>query len=180
MKGGAVRRCGRIMRVPSGWLTRRVDFGFGMGSVSVTTIPWGDVATAYHSTGIPNIEVYTGMTAAQRRLMVASRRLGWLLDSRIVQRALKSAVRARVTGPDAARRKRAVSLIWGEVEDDAGVRATSRMRAPEGYTLTAMTSVEVVRRILGGSAPAGFQTPSLAYGADWILELEGVEREDTA
>jgi hypothetical protein len=51
------------------------------------------------------------------------------------------------------------------------------MRAPEGYTLTAMTAVEIVRRVLAGAAPAGFQTPSLAYGADWILEL-GVERQD--
>ena len=50
--------------------------------------------------------------------------------------------------------------------------------APEGYTLTAITSVEIVRKVLAGDAPAGFQTPSLAYGPDWILDLDGVTRED--
>ena len=53
-----------------------------------------------------------------------------------------------------------------------------RLRTPEGYTLTARTSVEAVRRILAGEAPAGFQTPSRAYGPDWVLDLEGVTRED--
>lgn len=176
--GGAVRRDGRIVRVPSAWRTREVGFGFGTEPVCVTTIPWGDVATAWHSTGIPNIEVYTGMSAAQRGLMVATRHIGWLLRSGIVQGALKRAIRSRVTGPDDERRQRAVTFVWGEAEDDAGVRVESRMRTPEGYTLTAMTSVEIVRRALAGDAPAGFQTPSLAYGADWILDMAGVERED--
>jgi hypothetical protein len=36
----------------------------------------------------------------------------------------------------------------------------------------------VVRRVLAGAAPPGFQTPSSAYGADFVLELEGVERTD--
>ena len=176
--GGAVRRNGRVVRVPSAWRTRTVDFGFGLEPRRVTTIPWGDVATAWHSTGIPNIEVYTSTSAAQRGLMVASRRLGWLLGSDVVQRALKRAIRSRVTGPDDARRQHAVSFLWGEAEDDAGARVESRMRTPEGYTLTAMTSVEIVRRALAGDPPPGYQTPSRAYGADWILDLEGVVRED--
>ena len=176
--GGAVRIDGRIRPVPAAWRTRTVDFGFDTHPVTVTTIPWGDVATAYYSTGIPNIEVYTAMDPAQRRMLAASRRISGLLGSAPVQRLLKAFVRARISGPDEARRRRAVSLVWGEAEDDAGSRVSARMRAPEGYTLTAMTSVEIVRRVLGGDAPAGFQTPSLAYGADWILELAGVARED--
>lgn len=176
--GGAIRVAGRITRVPLAWRTRTVDFGFNTSPVRVTTIPWGDVATAYHSTGIPDIEVYTAMAPAQRRMLVAARHLGWLLERDAVQRLLKRAVRSRITGPDAERRSRAVSLIHGEAEDDAGVRVSARMRTPEGYSLTAMTAVEAVRRVLSGDAPAGFRTPSLAWGPDWILELDGVERED--
>ena len=177
-RGGAVRIDGRITRVPAGWRTRVVDFGYGTTPVRVTTIPWGDVSTAYHSTGIPNIEVYAYAGAAQRRMLkltrVLRRPLGWAP----VQRALKAWVRARVTGPGAEQRRQAVSLIHGVATDDAGGRAEARMRTPEGYALTAMTSVEVMRRVLAGDAPPGFQTPSSAYGADWILELEGVERDD--
>ncbi|HEU0053723.1 MAG TPA: saccharopine dehydrogenase NADP-binding domain-containing protein [Longimicrobium sp.] len=175
-RGGAVRRGGRIVPVPSAWRTRAVDFG--RGPVSVTTIPWGDVSTAFHSTGIPDIEVYTRMGAGQRRGLVASRYLGWLIASGPVQRMLKGRIARGQPGPTDEQRARGRSLIWGEVEDGAGRRAVSRMTTPEGYTLTAMTSVEIVRKVLAGQAPAGFQTPSLAYGPDWILELEGVERVD--
>lgn len=177
-RGGAVRIDGRITRVPAAWRQRTVDFGFGTRPVGVTTIPWGDVATAYRSTGIPNVEVYTRTSSAQRRLLLATQALAPLLRLSPVQRVLKALVRARVKGPDDERRRRSVSLIWGEAEDDTGGRVEARMRTPEGYALTAMTAVEVVRRVLASEFNAGFQTPSLAYGPDWILELDGVERED--
>jgi short subunit dehydrogenase-like uncharacterized protein len=52
------------------------------------------------------------------------------------------------------------------------------MRGPEGYTLTVQAALAILARVLRGEAPAGFQTPSLAYGADLVLELEGVVRTD--
>lgn len=174
-RGGAVRRKGRIVPVPAAWKTRRIDFG--SGEVSATTIPWGDVSTAYRSTGIPEIEVYTRMGRTARRALVASRHLGWLLGSDAVQSFLLRRVSAREPGPDARAREEAESLLWGEVADEAGRRAVSRMRTPEGYTLTAMTAVELVRRALADPRP-GAQTPALAYGPDWILDLPGVRRED--
>jgi short subunit dehydrogenase-like uncharacterized protein len=177
-RGGAVRRGGAITRVPAAWRTRTVDFGFGTRPAAATTIPWGDVSTAFHSTGIGDVEVYTRMAPGQRRALAATRHLGWLIGSAPVQRFLKGRVRAQPAGPSEERRERGMSLVWGEVEDDAGGRAVSRMRTPEGYKLTAMTAVSAVRKVLAGNAPTGFQTPSLAYGPDWILELEGVERED--
>ncbi len=54
----------------------------------------------------------------------------------------------------------------------------SRLRTPEAYTLTALTALAIAERALGGDAPAGFQTPALAYGPDFILEFPGVTRED--
>jgi short subunit dehydrogenase-like uncharacterized protein len=64
------------------------------------------------------------------------------------------------------------------VEDNQGRRVTSRLKTPEGYTLTALTAVGAAKKALTGSASAGFNTPSLAYGADFILEFEGVVRSD--
>jgi short subunit dehydrogenase-like uncharacterized protein len=69
-------------------------------------------------------------------------------------------------------------VLWGEVTDAAGGRASARMNTPEGYTLTVLTSLAIVERVLRGQAPAGFQTPSRAYGADFVLGIEGVTRED--
>jgi short subunit dehydrogenase-like uncharacterized protein len=179
-RGGAVRRNGRIVRVPAAWRTDTVDFGFGVGAVAVTTIPWGDVATAYYSTGIPNIDVATGMSRRQRNALVASRYAGPLLAAAPVQSVLKRLVRARVTGPDDGLRRAGSVLLWGAVEDEEGTRVVARQRVPEGYRFTAMTAVDVVRRVLAGAVQTGFRTPSLAFGADWILELEGVEREAAA
>lgn len=174
--GGMVRRGGRLTPVPAAWRTRRVDFG--RGPVAVTTVPWGDVSTAWHSTGIPDVEVYMRVPPAARRAMVASRYLGWLLGSAPVKGLLKRAIRSGKPGPTPEERARGGSLLWGEAEDDRGGRATARMRTPEGYTLTARTSVAAARKLLAGEAPPGFQTPSGAFGADWILGFEGVERED--
>ncbi|HEY0017566.1 MAG TPA: saccharopine dehydrogenase NADP-binding domain-containing protein [Longimicrobium sp.] len=175
-EGGAVRRGGRIVRVPAAYRSMQVDFG--RGPVTVTTIPWGDVSTAFHSTGIPDVEVYTRVPARQVRLLRATRRLGWLMGSAPVQGLMKRAIRRGPPGPTPEQRERGASLLWGRVEDADGRRAVTRLRTPEGYTLTARTAVEAVRRVRAGEAPAGFQTPSRAYGADWITEFEGVERED--
>jgi short subunit dehydrogenase-like uncharacterized protein len=64
------------------------------------------------------------------------------------------------------------------VKDGSGRAVASRLRTPEGYTLTALTSLIIVSKVLAGQAPPGFQTPSTAYGPDLILEVEGVTRED--
>ncbi|WP_420127135.1 saccharopine dehydrogenase family protein [Longimicrobium sp.] len=175
-EGGAVRRGGRITRVPAAYRSMEVDFG--RGPVTVTTIPWGDVSTAYHSTGIPDIQVYTRVPRRQVRMMRATRRLGWLLGSAPVQRMMKRSIARGPAGPTPEQRARGLSLLWGMAVDADGRAAVSRLRTPEGYTLTARTSVEAVRRVLAGEAPAGFQTPSRAYGPDWILQFDGVQRED--
>jgi short subunit dehydrogenase-like uncharacterized protein len=54
----------------------------------------------------------------------------------------------------------------------------SRLRTADGYTLTALTSVAAAEKVLAGAAKPGFQTPSLAFGADFILEIAGSQRED--
>src|SRR5678816_1924557 len=82
-QGGAIRKDGKITRVPAAWKSREIDFG-EVTRLGVT-IPWGDVATAYYSTGIPNIEVYTVVPQKQLKLMQLSRYLGWLLATRRAQ-----------------------------------------------------------------------------------------------
>jgi short subunit dehydrogenase-like uncharacterized protein len=174
---GAIRRVGKIVPVPQGWRTRRIDFGDGRPRAA-TTIPWGDVSTAFHSTGIPNIQVYVSMRPALRRALVASRWLGPLLRRGVVRRALAARVRRGPPGPSDADRERGASLLWGEVVAANGQRAEARLRGPSGYTLTALTAVHLATKALAGQAPVGFQTPSRAYGADVILEIPGVTRTD--
>lgn len=173
-KGGAVRRNGEIVNVPAAWKTRKIDFG----EVTKTgvTIPWGDVATAFYSTGVPNIEVYAVVPEPQLKLLKLSRYLGWLLGSAPVQNILQKQIPAG--GPSDEERAKGKTYLWGEASDDAGNHVEARQTGMEGYTMTALTALAVAEKILAGNFCAGFQTPAKCYGADLILEIEGVERTD--
>lgn len=174
---GAIRRDGRIVPVPPAWRTRRIDFGDGK-LCEATTIPWGDVSTAFHSTGIPNIEVYMTMRPALRRAAIASRWLGPVLRSGIVRRVLTAGVRRGPPGPSEGARQRGASFLWGEAVNASGDRVEARLRGASGYVMTAQTAVHLAMKALAGEAPVGFQTPSRAYGADVILQVPGVTRTD--
>lgn len=173
-RGGAIRKDGKIMRVPAAFKSREIDFG-GAKKRAVS-IPWGDVATAYHSTGIPNVEVYTVVPPSNLRLLKASRFLGWLLATKPIQDYLQSQIPPG--GPSDEERAKGKTLLWGEAEDPNGNRVESRMTAPEGYTMTALTALNIVQKILDGNFKPGYQTPAGAYGADLVLEIEGVTRQD--
>jgi short subunit dehydrogenase-like uncharacterized protein len=171
-----VRRAGVLTPQPMGALTREIDFG--EGPLSCVSIPWGDVSTAYHSTGIPNMEVYVVVPAAMRASLKFSTLFAPLLQAPAVQGFLKKMVSRGKPGPDAEQRARSRSKLWGEVSDDAGATRVSLLETPEGYALTVETAHACVARVLSGHAPAGFQTPSSAYGADFILEMSNVRRRD--
>lgn len=176
--GGAIRRGGRLQSVPAAWRSRDVDFGDKVRHCM--TIPWGDVSTAWRSTNIPDITVYTAVPRSTVRSMRLSRPFLPLLGLAPLQRFLKARINARAPGPSAERRAGASSRLWGEVRDAQGGVARARLVAPDGYSLTAMTAVGAARRILAGGVPTGAQTPALAFGADFVLEFPRTSREDIA
>lgn len=173
-KGGAVRRNGKITQVPAAWKTREIDFG-EVKNLAVT-IPWGDVSTAFYSTDIPNIEVFTVVPPDRLKLLKLSRYIGWLLATHPVQNYLQSQI--PTGGPTDEDRANGKTLLWGEASDDNGNRVESRQQGVEGYTLTALASLRIVGKILAEDFRIGFQTPAKCYGADLILEIEGSKRED--
>jgi short subunit dehydrogenase-like uncharacterized protein len=175
-RGGAIRQHGKIVPVPAAYRTRDIDFG--TGPLSAMTIPWGDVSTAYHSTGIPNIEVYMAAPKGQQLAAKLSRYAKWLLGSSWVQNYLKKRIRDRQPGPSPEQRANGKTYLWGEATDDAGQKVVSRQSGPEGYTLTALAALLVTEKVLAGEAPPGFQTPAKAYGPDLVLAIPGVVRED--
>lgn len=153
---------------------REVDFG--NGPTRVQLISWGDVATAYYSTGIPNIKVYTPVPKALQTLLPLARAFRPVIASGPVQRFLKGRIQAGPPGPTDEQRARDFSQLWGEVSDEQGNRVEARLAGPEGYTVTMLTALIIVQRILAGNAPVGFQTPAKAYGPELVLEVPGVTR----
>jgi short subunit dehydrogenase-like uncharacterized protein len=175
---GVARVNGRLVPEPMGAHVRAIDFGAGSGPETAASIAWGDVSTAFHSTGVPNVRVYMSMSPAMLRQVRIARWIGPLLRSGVVQRAMRRQITSAPPGPTAAARARRESRLWAEARSASGDVAVSTLCAPNGYDLTAEATVRIMQRVLRGDAPPGFQTPSLAYGADFVLELPGVVRED--
>lgn len=175
-KGGAVRKDGAITKVPTAWRTREIDFGKG-GRLCVS-IPWGDVSTAYHTTGIPNIIVYTATSPKALKMMRLMRRTGWLLKGGPLRSVAEKQIRKKVKGPGQEARENTRSYIWGEAKNTSGEVCQALLITPEGYTLTAMSAVLAVEKIMDSVGKTGFMTPSLAFGNNYILELPDTRRKD--
>jgi len=176
-RGGTIRRDGQLVHVPTAWKTRMIDFGDGRPAHCMS-IPWGDVVTAYKSTGIPNIIVYMAFPKRAARMLRLARPILPLLGTRPVQSMIKKRIDAAPAGPDDEARESAHNELWGEVRAADGRTAASRLRTPQGYTLTARMALSIASKVCSGQYTPGFQTPSTAYGKDLILELAGTERTD--
>lgn len=169
---GAIREHGKIVPVPIAFDAKQIDFPGGRRWA--VTIPWGDVSTAWWSTGIPDIRVYTGTPPRQIRRM---RRMGPLLPLlawKPLKRFLQRQVERRVTGPSEQVRRTARVELWGEVRNASGRSVSSTLITPEAYHLTAVTAVESAERAAQGRVPPGAWTPSRAFGSGYILEFPGV------
>ena len=176
--GGRVRIDGKIERVPLAWKTRTFERAgeTGIERRTAMTIPWGDVYTAFVSTGIPNIEVYMAASPKTIANVRRLRLLGPLLRTRLLQNFLKHRVEKSVRGPSAAKRESSVTHIWGEARDASGREMQMQLRTPNGYALTVTASLGIVERLLRSDAPTGYRTPSQLMGADYVLSLPGVQR----
>ncbi|MBL4844197.1 MAG: saccharopine dehydrogenase NADP-binding domain-containing protein [Planctomycetes bacterium] len=171
-EGGCIRKDGKLTTVRPGHRTRVVPFR--RGARRCVAIPWGDVSSAYYSTQIPNITVYM----AQPEAVIAGMRLMSLvrpvLGSKLVQRGLKR-VADRIQGPDSATRQAGRVELWGRVEDRWGDAREAQLEVREGYRFTVDASLACLERVLAGAVAPGSWTPSMAFGADFVLGLPETE-----
>jgi short subunit dehydrogenase-like uncharacterized protein len=171
----AARKNGKIVRVPLGHRGMWVDFG--IRKLFVMTIPWGDISTAYTTTGIPNIETYTGASTKTYKLLKFQFLFNWLLRTSFMRNRQLKKINSKPAGPSDEKRAKSKGLVWGEVKNEKGQAAGARLIGPDGYTLTAHSSLVIAKKILDGNFKPGYQTPAGCYGADLILEVPGVTRE---
>lgn len=170
-QGGRIRRDGAIQPVPLAWKTRHIDFG--NGEKLAMTIPWGDVSTAWHSTGIPNVETYI---PASPKLVARLKKLNWvrpLLGLAPVQAFMKSRIAKSVRGPSEETRDKTPTFVWGEVSNQRGEKRVARLQTPNGYTITVTASLGIVEHLLKHDVKGGFRTPSRLMGADYVTTLPG-------
>jgi short subunit dehydrogenase-like uncharacterized protein len=166
--GGAIRRNGKIVHVPLLFDVREIPYESGP-RLSMT-IPWGDVATAFHTTGIPNIRVYNATPKATIRRLRRTQHFLPLMRLKPVKRAMQWLSTRNRTGPDETQRAQSRVELWGRVVNARGEEATLTLSTLEGYTFTVLSSLEAVRRVL--QAPrAGAFTPARAFGMNFVHEV---------
>jgi saccharopine dehydrogenase (NAD+, L-lysine-forming) len=162
--GGRLRVGGALVATPFGTPSRKVPFPSGERTVGATR--WGDLVTAWHSTGIGDITVYMRLPRGAASPLVRLLRF----------KPLRAAARALVPagGPSTDRRAATGCEVWGEVGDAAGNTLTATLTGPNAYALTADASLRAVLRVLEGGITAGTHTPATALGADFVHTLDGV------
>jgi short subunit dehydrogenase-like uncharacterized protein len=170
--GGRIRRDGELVSVPLAWKTRPIPFAHK--ERTGVTIPWGDVYTAFVSTGIGDIEVYMSVPPATITQMKAMRWLRPLVSLGPVQSFLKNRVESTVRGPSNSGRESSYSQLWGEATSSDGRSVSATMTAPNGYDLTVSASLGIVEFLLVSNVEGGFYTPSLLMGPDYAMSLPGV------
>jgi short subunit dehydrogenase-like uncharacterized protein len=151
---------------------------FGNGESRTIAASWGDVSTAYYTTGIPNVTVYFQSNKQMEKMVSLNAFSRWLLSTSFMQKRIKSRIEKKVKGPTDEQRERSRGTIIGEARNEKGEKIMSKLIVPEGYTLTCLTGLEIVRQVLAGKIKLGFWTPASLFGADFILQFEGVERND--
>lgn len=171
VEGGKARVGGQIVSVPLAHRVRRIDFGGG--EKQAMTIPWGDVSTAFHTTGIPNIEVFipasSGMVFGAR----FSKFIRPLLAQPSVQNWLKARIEKTVKGPAEATRSQQPTYVWGEARNARGETKTARVRTENVYSLTITGALAVIEHLMANKPAGGAYTPAKLIGADLVTRLPG-------
>ncbi|MER7279771.1 saccharopine dehydrogenase NADP-binding domain-containing protein [Dactylosporangium sp. NPDC000244] len=163
MGSGALRRAGgELVATRFGRPSRSVPFPSGPRRVGATR--WGDLVTAWHSTGIPDITVYMPLPPGAV--------LAPLFAFPPLRRAAQALVRPG--GPAASVRESSGCEAWAEVRDAAGATRAATLTGPNAYALTADASLRAVQRVMAGEVVPGVHTPSSALGAGFVRTLDGV------
>ena len=169
-KGAYVRRNGRLERVPTGWKVR--EFPSGDGYVRAATFPFGDLTTAYHTTGIPNIDTMVVLPWPMIMAMKASApcmpMLAWPLAKDVIAGWVQTVPR----GPSAKSLTAGRATLWAEAADEDGRRVLSKVETQDGYKVTIAAAVALAERMTRGRGMAtpGFQTVGRIYAPDVLVD----------
>lgn len=175
--GNRMRRNGELISIPFGIGAQK--FRFPHGERLAMPVPWGDLEIGCRTTGIPNITTYLTFSPTLIRL---TRLLGWALQGILkigfIRAFAGKLIDRLIIGPSEHARQTGRSLIYARAWNASGQQAEAWLETGEAYQFTAMAGVRVVERVLDG-AYRGALTPASAFGADFVLEIEGTRRMDS-
>lgn len=164
-----VRQNGKLTEIP--WREREQKIDFGPFKGTCLPISWGDLQTAWVSTGVPNISVFIPFKSKTRKWIPFLTRL---IQVKPIRKLAMGYIRNKLTGPTSAQREKGQTHLIGEAFNPSGKQIRKHLVTPDGYTFTALSVVAVCKRIFSGDLKPGYQTPTMAYGAKFVEEIQGV------
>jgi len=138
---------GAIVATPE---AKPAEFDFGEGYVECFPLSFGDLVTAWHSTRIPNIEMFVHVKNAA----FPEGDLSQLPD-----------------GPTEDERASNRAMVVAEVTGANGHIACSMIETINGYSYTPLAAVEAARRVLTGEFEPGFTTPATLFGSAFATTI---------
>lgn len=153
-------------------------FDLGAGPLRAVAMPLADLASAFHSTGIPDIETHVVLSGPLASALRWADLVRPLLRLPFVQHSLARRIDRLPEGPDDATRESGRAIVLAEVEGPTGERAAAMLETPSGYAMTQVAALEAARRVAAGEVAPGFQTPATAFGPDFPLECSDSVRTD--
>lgn len=169
-----IRNNGKLIKKPLGF--KGMWLNTGSQQRFVMSLQWGDISTAYHTTGIPNVEVFTGIQPKVYKLLKFQFLFNWLLRTTFIRNIIQQKINDRPAGPNDEQRANGSTTVWGKVWNAKGEEKTSLLQCADGYTVTAWGCLLITQKILKGEWKAGYQTPASCYGKDLILEIPKSKR----
>lgn len=154
----------------------KIDFGDGP-KLSMS-IAWGDTSTAFSSTQIPNIDIYSSISYADWLTLKTLGMLSPILKLKVVNRMIHRLIDMTVSGPSVEEREHERTRLIGKVTNDNGTEETLQIEIPSSYRITYLSSVYAIEKVLNEAdalAP-GYRTPGQLLGSESIYEVEDVHR----
>lgn len=175
--GGRIRRDGDLLYHQLGSDIK--PFRFPDGERQLINFPWGDLATAYRTTGIPNITTYFALSNTLTTLFRLTGSIPTaLMGSKTLRSLVQKVVGWGMSGPSESLRNTGKSVIYAKVCNANGDHVEAWLETIEAYLYTAKIGVLSVERVLNIGLN-GATTPALAFGKDFALEVEGTVIKDT-
>ena len=150
---------------------------YGEKTLNSVCISWGDIVTAWYTTGIPNIEVYMAASSGLVNSIRLALRWGWFFQLGPVKRFILKKISQRPAGPSEEVLRTGKTLVFGKAWN-GDMSVESRLVTTNGYRLTADMAVIIAEKVVHGNFRTGFSTPAACYGSDLVLEASGINRYD--
>ncbi len=175
-EGDFIRRDGKLTPYTFGRGAKKIKFI--NKTCTAIPIPWGDLETAYRSTGIPNITTYMVYPDyAVPIIRYGTPFIKGIIKMNMIKALSRKLADRFISGPDERMLNEGHSYVWAMAKNEKGERKEAWLDTVEGYRFTAIASVLGIEKVFQLKLK-GALTPAMAFGADFVLEVKGTKRYD--